>query len=266
MGYGLRVKKVPSVKIKDKVLNILETVGLSGYGERMPHELSGGQQQRVQLARSFVLEADVLLLDEPLAALDANLRRDMCIELKRLQEKVGMTFIHVTHNQEEAMTVADNLAIIADGNLVEMGKPSDLYENPIHRFTADFVGDNNLFDGIVKSIEKNIVKIDLGYGEISVLSRGQNTFVGESVSVSVRSELVRTNHKQFTDAEPFEILSGTHRETIYLGLTITELVALPNDQEILARRISDGGNSSNISNGAQIKIGWRQQDARLHIA
>lgn len=266
VGYGLRVKKVPVARIKDKVSNMLATVGLSGYGERMPHELSGGQQQRVQLARSFVLETDILLLDEPLAALDANLRRDMCIELKRLQEKVGMTFIHVTHNQEEAMTVADNLAIIADGHLIEMGKPSDLYENPIHRFTANFVGENNLFDGRVKSIEKNIVKIDLGYGEISVLSRGQKTSVGDIVSVSVRSELIRINNKQADDAEQLESLSGMHRETIYLGLTISELLALPDGQEILARRISDGEQASDILNGAPITFGWRQQDARLHIS
>ena len=266
VGYGLRIKKVPSAMIKEKVFNILETVELGGYGGRMPHELSGGQQQRVQLARSFVLETDILLLDEPLAALDANLRRDMCIELKRLQEKVGMTFIHVTHNQEEAMTVADNLAIIADGNLIEMGTPLDLYENPINRFTADFVGDNNLFVGKVKSIDNNIVKIDLGYGVISVLSRGQNTSIDDTVSISVRSELVRTDNKQFTDSEPFETLSGRHRETIYLGLTISELITLPNDQEILARRISDGGFTPDIANGAQITVYWRQQDARLHTS
>ncbi len=266
VGYGLRLKKMAAAEIKDRVENMLETVGLDGYGERMPHELSGGQQQRVQLARSFVLETDILLLDEPLAALDANLRKDMCIELKRLQEKIGMTFIHVTHNQEEAMTVADNLAIISDGELIEQGNSFDLYENPVRRFTAAFIGENNIFDGRVTNIEDDTVKVDLGYGSISVLSRGQKTSIGDNVSISVRSELVRTLNDQVTETEPLQILSGTHRETVYLGLTTSELVALPNEQEILARRISDGVTIPDRSDGISIKVGWRHQDARLHVS
>lgn len=266
VGYGLRLKKVAAAEINDRVSNMLEVVGLAGYGERMPHELSGGQQQRVQLARSFVLETDILLLDEPLAALDANLRKDMCIELKRLQEKVGMTFIHVTHNQEEAMTVADNMAIIADGNLVEMGNSSDLYENPVRRFTADFIGENNLFDGQVSKVDDDIAHVDLGFSSISVMSRGQHTSVGDQVSVSVRSELVRIIDKPAKGAEALEVLSGTHRETVYLGLTTSELVALESGQEILARRVSDGTDATAIASGASVNIGWRQQDGRLHIS
>jgi ABC-type Fe3+/spermidine/putrescine transport system ATPase subunit len=266
VGYGLRLKKVASAEIKDKVANMLKTVGLDGYGERMPHELSGGQQQRVQLARSFVLETDILLLDEPLAALDANLRRDMCIELKRLQEKIGMTFIHVTHNQEEAMTVADNMAIIADGILVEMGKSSDLYENPIRRFTADFIGENNIFDGQVSKIEDDVIHVDLGSSSIAVLSRGQKTSVGDKVSVSVRSELARAIDTSTSSTEPLEILSGVHRESVYLGLTTSELITLDNGQEVLARRVSDRYGGHTNSNGTSIKVGWRQQDGRLHIS
>jgi ABC-type Fe3+/spermidine/putrescine transport system ATPase subunit len=265
VGYGLRLKKLKATEIHDKVANMLETVGLDGYGDRMPHELSGGQQQRVQLARSFVLETDILLLDEPLAALDANLRRDMCIELKRLQEKIGMTFIHVTHNQEEAMTVADNMAIIADGNLIEMGKPSDLYENPIRRFTADFIGANNIFDGQVKKIDDDLTHVDLGSSSISVLSRGQRISVGDYVSVSVRSELVCIINELMASSEILETLSGVHRESVYLGLTTSELITLENGQEILARRISDGSNTHTVANGSPINVGWRQQDGRLHI-
>ena len=266
VGYGLRLKKVASAKIIDKVANMLETVGLDGYGERMPHELSGGQQQRVQLARSFVLETDILLLDEPLAALDANLRRDMCIELKRLQEKIGMTFIHVTHNQEEAMTVADNMAIIADGNLVEMGKSSDLYENPICRFTADFIGENNIFDGQVSKIEDDVTHVDLGSSSITVLTKKKKTSVGDKVSVSIRSELVRAIDASTSSIEPLETLSGIHRESVYLGLTTSELVTLDNGQEVLARQVSGGSDGHTISNGTSINVGWRQQDGRLHIS
>ena len=138
VGYGLRLRKLAKAEIRDRLERMLSLVGLEGLGERMPHELSGGQQQRVQLARSLVLEVDILLLDEPLASLDAKLRKDMCIELKRIQEQVGITFIHVTHNQEEAMTIADRIALVADGELVEEGTPRDVYERPVKRFTAGF--------------------------------------------------------------------------------------------------------------------------------
>ena len=191
-------------------------VGLTGLGDRMPHELSGGQQQRVQLARSLVLETDILLLDEPLASLDAKLHKIMCIELKRLQEKVGITFIHVTHNQEEAMTVADDLAIIASGELVEAGKAIDLYENPVRRFTAGFIGENNIFDGRVTRIDGAEVTIDLGYGALTAHSRGQPVRVGDDASVSVRSERLRIFDADGADENSFQCLSATYLETVYL--------------------------------------------------
>ena len=122
----------------------------------------------LQLARSLVLESDVLLLDEPLASLDAKLRKEMCLELKRLQEQVGITFIHVTHNQEEAMTIADRIAIIAGGELIEEGSPRDIYERPQKQFTAGFIGDNNLFEGTVMGQVGSDVKVDLGYARIEI--------------------------------------------------------------------------------------------------
>jgi len=266
VGYGLRLRKLPAREIQSRVDDMLEMVGLAGFGERMPHELSGGQQQRVQLARSLVLETDILLLDEPLAALDAKLRKDMCIELKRLQEKVGITFIHVTHNQEEAMTVADDLAIIASGELVEVGKSVDLYENPVHRFTADFIGENNIFDGRVSSVDGDHVNVDIGFGTVAVGARGQQVAVGSEVSISVRSELLHTIAGEDSREDASEILPGVHRETVYLGLTTSELITLPNGNEVLSRRISDGTDVANISSGSAVSVGWRKQDGRLHIA
>ena len=130
VGYGLKLRKLPKGQIRIQVDRMLELVGLQGYGKRMPHELSGGQQQRVQLARAMVLESDILLLDEPLASLDAKLRKDMCIELKRIQEKVGITFIHVTHNQEEAMTIAERIAVLCEGEVIEEGTAREIYEQP----------------------------------------------------------------------------------------------------------------------------------------
>ncbi|MBT5161147.1 MAG: ABC transporter ATP-binding protein [Alphaproteobacteria bacterium] len=267
VGYGLRLRNMPKVEIRERVDAMLEMVGLTGYGERMPHELSGGQQQRVQLARSLVLEVKILLLDEPLAALDAKLRKEMCIELKRIQEKVGITFIHVTHNQEEAMTVADDLAIISGGKLLERGKARDLYENPIHRFTAEFIGENNVFDGHVTAVDgEGHVMVDLGYTNLTVHGRDQMPGVGDKVSISVRSELVQLVDGNAMAAQGQEILSGTHRKTVYLGLTTSELVRLPNGQELLVRQLSDGSGGNGIKVDEAVQISWRTVDGRLHVS
>jgi len=267
VGYGLRLRNMAKAKIKARTDAMLELVGLSGYGERMPHELSGGQQQRVQLARSLVLDVKILLLDEPLAALDAKLRKEMCIELKRIQEKVGITFVHVTHNQEEAMTVADDLAIISGGELIEVGKARDLYENPIHRFTADFIGENNIFDGQVTAVDDNgRVTLDLGYASICVNAHGQSPDVGDKASISVRSELVQLVDKNAAAAGGLELIPGEHQETVYLGLTTSELVRLSDSQEILVRQLSDGSASHGVQTGEAVQVGWRTGDGRLHIS
>lgn len=267
VGYGLRLRRLPKAEIKGRTDDMLEMVGLSGYGKRMPHELSGGQQQRVQLARSLVLEVKILLLDEPLAALDAKLRKDMCIELKRIQEKIGITFVHVTHNQEEAMTVADNLAIISAGELVEVGKARDLYENPIHRFTADFVGENNIFDGQVVAIDDDtLVTIDLGYAKISANAHGRKLKIGDKASISVRSELVQLVRDDEAVAEGLERVPGEHQETVYLGLTTSELVRLPDGREVLVRQLSDGSTGHGAPAGATVEVSWRTADGRLHNA
>ena len=266
VGYGLRPRKLPVSEVLGRVEDMLGMVGLTGLGERMPHELSGGQQQRVQLARSLVLETDILLLDEPLAALDAKLHKSMCIELKRLQEKVGITFTHVTHNQEEAMTVADDMAIIANGELVEAGKAIDLYENPVRRFTADFIGENNIFDGCVTKIDGAEVTLDLGYGTVTANSRGQPFRVGDDASVSVRSERLRIFDADGTVEDSFQYLSATHMETVYLGLTTSELLTLPDGNEVMVRRLSDGVGDAGFSRGAGVRVGWRNADGRFHTS
>ena len=144
IGYGLKLQSIEKNIIDEKVNKMMDLVGLTGLHNRKPHELSGGQQQRVQLARALILENDVLLLDEPLSALDAQLRKDMCIELKRLQKTVGISFVHVTHNQEEAMSVADRIAIIADGKMIEEGTPQEIYNKPKKQFTAEFLGEKKM--------------------------------------------------------------------------------------------------------------------------
>jgi ABC-type Fe3+/spermidine/putrescine transport system ATPase subunit len=266
VAYGLRLRKVPQLEMREKVDWMLAMVGLEGYNERMPHELSGGQQQRVQLARSLVLDADILLLDEPLAALDAKLRKDMCLELKRIQEKVGITFIHVTHNQEEALTVADRIAIIADGHLIEQGSARDIYETPQKRFTAEFIGDNNLFAGIVAGTSGERVTVGLDYAKVDIAAPGTTAAAGDAVSFSVRSELLRVVDPGQVRCDAWQTVPATYQETIYLGLTTSHLVRLPDGSEVVVREMSDEPGNDKLESGQAITVGWQTDRARLHLA
>ena len=266
VAYGLKLHKLPRNQIRDTVNRMLELVGLDGLNERMPHELSGGQQQRVQLARSLVLDRDILLLDEPLASLDAKLRKDMCLELKRIQEKVGITFIHVTHNQEEAMTIADRIAIIADGRLVEEGTARDIYETPQKRFTASFIGDNNVLGGIVAGISGERVTVDLDFAKVDIIAPGTTASAGDAVSFSVRSELLRVIDPDRAADGAWQAVPATYLETIYLGLTISHLVRLVDGSEVVVRMMSDEQDNSGFDAGQAVTVGWQTDRARLHVA
>ena len=220
----------------------------------------------MQVARSLVLDRDILLLDEPLAALDAQLRKDMCYELKHLQEKEGITFIHVTHNQQEPMTVADRIALIAEGNLIECADARAMYESPNNVFTANFVGDNNLLSGSVTAVNQNQVSVAVAEHTITVDQRDLNVQPGDNVSVSIRSESTHMNPlgAATLNTNGINELPATYRESTYLGLTTSSVLSLPNGQEIISRVISaDAGQSP--APGAPILISWAQGAARLHI-
>ena len=149
IAFGLRMQKLPEAEIKQRVMEMLETVSLKGFEQRRPEALSGGQQQRVAIARALVNRPKVLLLDEPLAALDLKLRKDMQIELKRIQQQVGITFIYVTHDQEEALTMSDTIVVMDKGSIQQIGTPEDIYNEPKNAFVADFIGESNIIDGIM---------------------------------------------------------------------------------------------------------------------
>ncbi len=161
IGYGLKLKKVPKSEIRKKVSQMLELVQLEGYEKRKPSELSGGQKQRVAIARALVNNPEVLLLDEPLGALDLQLRRAMQIELKHLQKKLGITFIYITHDQEEAINMSDRIAVMKDGRIEQIGTPDEIYNHPKTSYVATFVGNANILHGVAESIqgENAIVKI-----------------------------------------------------------------------------------------------------------
>ncbi len=169
IAFGLRMQKLPEAEIKQRVMEMLETVSLKGFEHRRPEALSGGQQQRVAIARALVNRPKVLLLDEPLAALDLKLRKDMQIELKRIQQQVGITFIYVTHDQEEALTMSDTIVVMDKGSIQQIGTPEDIYNEPKNAFVADFIGESNIIDGtmpedkVVQMYSKRFPCLDGGF-------------------------------------------------------------------------------------------------------
>ena len=199
IGYGLKLRKVPRGEIKKKVAQMLELVQLEGYEKRKPSELSGGQKQRVAIARALVNNPKVLLLDEPLGALDLQLRRAMQIELKHLQKKLGITFIYITHDQEEAINMSDRIAVMRDGRIEQIGTPDEIYNHPKTSYVATFVGNANILHGVAESIqgENAIVKIGNDRVIVKLETSQQNTedtgvkqylAAGEKVTLAVRSE------------------------------------------------------------------------------
>ena len=263
IGYGLKLKSIEKEVIFSKVNKMMDLVGLTGLSKRMPHELSGGQQQRVQLARALILENDVLLLDEPLSALDAQLRKDMCIELKRLQKTVGITFVHVTHNQEEAMSVADRIAIIADGEMLEEGTPEEIYSNPKNKFTAEFIGEKNIFDGTIVKFSKKSITIDIGNDFIEIINKDYDIKKNQTVSLSIKSESIEIikNQSKLDDKLKISQIFGTISEITFLGQFIRYLVLLKNGQEIQVRSPKE---VKNIKINDKVLLRWRLEDFLLH--
>ena len=168
VAYGLTIKKVPKPEIQERVMEMLRLVQLEGFEKRKPDELSGGQKQRVAIARALVNKPKVLLLDEPLGALDLKLRKQMQIELKRLQKKLGITFIYVTHDQEEALTMSDRIAVMHDGVLEQLDVPMEIYEHPKTKFVAGFIGESNIFDGKVTDKKDNVLTVQTEAGMMQV--------------------------------------------------------------------------------------------------
>ena len=206
VAFGLRLKKLPEETIRPKVLEMLETVGLRGFERRSINQLSGGQQQRVAIARSLVNQPRVLLLDEPLGALDLKLRKEMQLELKRLQREMNITFVYVTHDQEQALTMSDTVVVMNKGNIQQIGSPQDIYNEPRNAFVAKFIGDSNIVDGIM---EKDFL-VSFGGQEFACVDRGFKP--REPVQVVIRPEDV--------DIVPPSAgkLTGLVREVIFKGV------------------------------------------------
>lgn len=263
VAYGLKMKKVPKKEIKERVLKMLEMVQLSGFEKRYPSQLSGGQKQRVAIARALINRPKVLLLDEPLGALDLKLRKQMQLELKRLQKKLNITFIYVTHDQEEALTMSDRIAIMHDGVMDQIGSPTEIYERPATKFVATFIGETNVFDGTIRSIEGGKVVIGIENGEVTTSGSveegdGKNTgfAVNEFVTVSVRPEKMHFSPKP---VEGFTV-PAVVRDYIYVGSVLKCIAVLPNGNEIKMEKLA-GEELPPI--GEKVFICWEPEDAVL---
>ena len=221
VAYGPSIKKVPKEQIKKSVSEMLELVQMSGYESRKPDELSGGQKQRVAIARALINQPRVLLLDEPLGALDMKLRRQMQIELKRMQKKLGITFVYVTHDQEEAMTMSDRIAVMSDGLILQIDNPVEIYEKPKSRFVADFIGESNIFDGKIKTMEDGILHAECKQGDCLLYGKGFEA--GEDIFISVRPEyLMLSKEKQEGFSLKAKIIDYVFMGTLVKAILLTE--------------------------------------------
>jgi spermidine/putrescine transport system ATP-binding protein len=190
IGYSFRLKRIDKATTKKAVDEALELVQLTGFGKRMPHELSGGQRQRVAIARAIVNHPKVLLLDEPLGALDLQLRHQMQIELKRLQTRLGITFIYITHDQEEALNMSDRIAVMRAGLFEQIGTPAEVYDRPRTSYVAGFVGSANIFSGTVTSTDADLVTFQNPCGCVSAALRSGTNTPGQAITVAVRREYI----------------------------------------------------------------------------
>lgn len=254
ISFGLKIKKLPENEIQRKVDEMLSLVRLSGYEKRKIKQLSGGEQQRVAIVRALVNEPTVLLLDEPLGPLDLKLREEMVVELKRIQREVGTTFIYVTHDQGEALTMSDRIAVMKDGRVLQIGTPMELYERPKSGFTADFIGRSNLFEG---SYADGVVEVD-DLGTI-VVEPEPRVSDKRSVLICIKPEKISIGRKLKGLDNVFD---GEAKETYYQGRVTTYKVLLENDSLITVVAPSTGVKGI-FRSGEKVKVGWTKEDAKL---
>ena len=260
VAFGLRRQKKSDV---DRQVNeMLELVELGSQARKKPAQLSGGQQQRVALARALINHPEVLLLDEPLGALDLKLRRSMQVELKRIQTDVGLTFIHVTHDQEEAMTMADTIAVMNSGEIEQMGAPEELYENPRTTFVANFLGQTNLIEGKITGRSGDTVSVDMHGIGVSINSERAHTDGGEGW-VGIRPEKVLIGDEgEALDAPGNTIPGGVVTDVSFSGVSTSYLVRMPWGQE-LAVFEQNTGRRKLFRTGDKVELSWRPEYAFL---
>ncbi|TVU68718.1 MULTISPECIES: ABC transporter ATP-binding protein [Cobetia] len=264
LAFPLEVRGMSKEEIDSKVANALDMVRLGEFGDRRPGQLSGGQQQRVALARALVFEPELVLMDEPLGALDKNLREEMQFEIKRIHQRLGVTMLYVTHDQTEALTMSDRIAVFNDGIVQQLATPEALYEAPENAFVAYFIGENNRLNGVVKSLESSeeycTVSLDSGE-EVKALPIAISA-IGERTQLSLRPERVRLLATESNgESLPDNVFTAEVKEVIYLGDHLRTRVSVCGSEEFIIKTPNADGYPV-LKPGQSLRVGWDAQDCR----
>lgn len=264
--FGLKMAKVSPKEARQRAVDALALVQLPDVAERKPNQLSGGQRQRVALARALVNRPAVLLLDEPLGALDLKLRKTMQFELKQMQREVGITFVFVTHDQEEAITMADRVAVMSAGKVLQTGRPDEIYEAPANRFVADFIGETNFIEGTLKSKNGDMGVLELPDGrQLTARLKGHNLTVGAEASIAVRPEkiLLQSLEEANLPADDTTRLEGNVAEAYYIGTdTLYQVVSGAVSLSVRVQNLSQGFNAMRQP-GERVSLSWPTSSATL---
>jgi putative spermidine/putrescine transport system ATP-binding protein len=266
VGYGLRVKRVARAERAQRVEEALAMVRLEGYGARRPGQLSGGQRQRVALARALVNRPRVLLLDEPLGALDLKLRQQLQVELKGIQADVGITFVYVTHDQDEALSMSDRIAVMDAGRVLQVGSPSEVYDEPESRFVAGFVGVSNLLELPVEAVESGVARLRLGADDVVSAPVGDDLAAGATAIVTIRPERITLTEGDVPAGSDDRCRArGRVTETLYAGPTTRFVVTLDGGGELMVvRQNTDTGvaDAERLRDSA-VTLAWARESTRV---
>lgn len=283
IAFGLQMKKVSKAKTASEVERFLELIRLPGYGNRKPSELSGGEKQRVALARALINQPTILLLDEPLAALDLQLRKQMQIELKTLQRQVGITFVYVTHDQGEALALSDRIAVMRDGKLLQVGTPAEIYDSPQNRFVANFIGTSNFFEGTLSRLETTLTPVARGpvscdaattkFATVALATEPPSQIVGkhngdvqpgDSITVAIRPERIDIT-AMVGETPGLDItsrLNGIIQDESYLGTTLQYTVQTDYPTPVIVHQQNTGaGETHRFRRGDKVSLTWRAENA-----
>ena len=272
IAFGLQMKKMPKAKTAAEVERFLELIRLPGYGDRKPSELSGGEKQRVALARALINQPTILLLDEPLAALDLQLRKQMQLELKTLQRQVGITFVYVTHDQGEALALSDRIAVMRDGKLLQVGTPAEIYDAPQTRFVANFIGTSNFFQGTFSRLETTLTPTTK-FATVELATEPPIQIVGthngnvqpdDSVTVAIRPERIDITSPvgESSGLDAVSRLNGIIQDESYLGTTLQYTVQTDYPTPVIVHQQNTGaGETHRFRRGDSVSLTWRAENA-----
>jgi len=257
LAFPLHVRKMSRSEISERIKKALDMVQLGAFVDRRPMQLSGGQQQRVAVARALVFDPQLVLMDEPLGALDKQLREQMQLEIKHIHENLGVTVVYVTHDQSEALTMSNRIAVFNDGVVQQLAPPDELYERPLNAFCAQFIGENNMLHGTVKAVNGKTCTVDIGNDEVEAVMVSVEK-VGDKTTLSLRPERVDVNPEPGKYPNQFE---GKVEELIYLGDHIRTRASVSGHEDFVVK-IANSSEHASLNEGDVVKFGWTAEDCR----